>query len=194
MQFLSKNFSMAVTLPVHSSRLLYVVKCLCWNIFVGRWPYEKFSTWKFFQQNFHITKISQFTVFGKLVHNHRILIVMYTISSCMKLCWSMNFHHSSNRIVDPTYVAEFLLTQLCRRKATALFANSSVWLGRDIAASSLFHQSKNIWSTDISTAIQLSSSVYKTLKRESQFLNTATVKRVENLNYMILISSLLCTL
>ena len=37
-----------------------------------------------------------------------------------------------------------------------------------VTASSFFHQSKNIGSTDVLTAIQLSSSVYKTLKLESQ--------------------------
>ena len=40
----------------------YVVKFSCWNIFVGCRPYKNFSTRKFFQWKFHITKISQFTV------------------------------------------------------------------------------------------------------------------------------------
>ena len=54
---------MAVTLFVHSSIPdFYVVKFSCWNIFVGRRPYENFSTRKFFQRKFHITKISRFTV------------------------------------------------------------------------------------------------------------------------------------
>ena len=61
MQFLSKNFSMAVTLSLVFPNF-YVVKFSCWNIFVGCRPYENFSTRKFFQRKFHITKISRFTV------------------------------------------------------------------------------------------------------------------------------------
>ena len=49
-----------------------------------------------------------------------------------------------------------------------VYTNSSVWLGRDITVGSLFHQSKYVWSTDVLTAKQLSLSVYKTLKLESQ--------------------------
>ena len=63
------NSSMAVTLSVRSSQR-YVVKFSCQNVFVGRQPYENFSTHKFFQQKLHITKISQFTV----VHTDHALI------------------------------------------------------------------------------------------------------------------------
>ena len=40
----------------------YIVKFSCWNVFVGRRLYENFSTRKFFQRKFHITKIFRFTV------------------------------------------------------------------------------------------------------------------------------------
>ena len=56
----------------------YVVKFSYWNIFVGRWPYEKFSTWKFFQWKFHITKISRFVVCGHI----KLPVVAATIYIC----------------------------------------------------------------------------------------------------------------
>ena len=53
------------------------------NIFVGRRHYKNFSTRKFFQRKFHITKISRFTVF-------RILGCNYTPDR----------HHRGNNIVE----------------------------------------------------------------------------------------------
>ena len=59
----------------------YVAKFLCWNIFVGRRAYKNFSTRKFFQQKFHITKISRFTVILYTYIRNTIVVLIKTIES-----------------------------------------------------------------------------------------------------------------
>ena len=81
-----ENFSMAVTLSVRSSQLL------CCKIFVLKYFRRTSTLRKFFQQKFHITKISRFTV----VTNHSkstLSRAHHAMSTTVVRCWT----HTSGR-------------------------------------------------------------------------------------------------
>ena len=108
--FFRKTFPWQLLSPYVLSDF-YVVKLSCWNIYVGRRPYENFSARKFFRRKFHIMKIFRFTVLTLLTFLLSMRLSTLGISkfSVLNIWNNANWQQLSSSLVPRPYLARISL-------------------------------------------------------------------------------------